>query len=134
MHLRPQIYIKIMLFIANSARIPSIVHFSVIKNLNHGTFQFIVKSVLKVQFPEFLCDAENTENSRPYIWIFVLVLFYQEVFCDVIMEEVLENVRASPYVSIMIDESTDISNTKKMVVYARILDHRGQYMHCRSYI
>ena len=41
---------------------------------------------------------------------------------EVIETELLKKVHASPYFSILTDESTDISNTKKMVVYTRIID------------
>lgn len=34
----------------------------------------------------------------------------------------LQRVRRSPFISIMCDESTDISNSKKLILYARILD------------
>ncbi len=40
--------------------------FSVAKDLGSASSVLFINSVLKCQFREFLRDADNTENSRPY--------------------------------------------------------------------
>ena len=43
------------------------------------------------------------------------------VMAEIIGHDILEKVRASPEVGLMADESTDISVTKELIVYARTL-------------
>lgn len=45
---------------------------------------------------------------------------FQDSIAGVIESDMLKKVHNSPYIST--DESTDISNSKKMVVYARVID------------
>ncbi|XP_021373041.1 zinc finger protein 862-like [Mizuhopecten yessoensis] len=47
---------------------------------------------------------------------------FQECIAEVVESDLLEKVKASPFISILTDESTDISNTKKMVLYIRLVD------------
>lgn len=44
-----------------------------------------------------------------------------KVLSDVIEENVLDQVHKSPAIGLMCDESTDISVTKELILYARIL-------------
>ena len=41
---------------------------------------------------------------------------------ETIEADVLEKVDKSPFISVLCDESTDISNTKKLILYVRLLD------------
>ncbi|KAJ8300227.1 hypothetical protein KUTeg_021746 [Tegillarca granosa] len=47
---------------------------------------------------------------------------FQECISEVIESNVLTEVRKSPFISILCDESTDISNEKKLILYCRIIN------------
>ena len=47
---------------------------------------------------------------------------FQESIFETIEADVLEKVDKSPFISVLCDESTDISNTKKLILYVRLLD------------
>ena len=44
------------------------------------------------------------------------------MFCDIIQDELLSKLHNSPYLSVIIDESTDISIHKKLIVFVKILN------------
>ena len=54
---------------------------------------------------------------------------FHEVFCDVIQDEILCKIRTSPFLSIIIDETTDISVHKKLIVYVKLLNGAAAQTH-----
>ena len=71
---------------------------------------------LKIQQCPAACSSQYTYSHSHS------VAEFHEVFCDVIQEEFLSKIRNSPYLSVIIDESTDISVHKKLIVYVKILN------------
>jgi len=47
---------------------------------------------------------------------------FQEIIASIVEKDLIEKIKASKFVSILMDESTDISVTKKMVVYIRFMN------------
>ena len=52
-----------------------------------------------------------------------------QILSDIIEEDVLTAVRSSPAIGLMCDESTDISVTKELILYARILSGKEVQAH-----
>ncbi|XP_074632698.1 zinc finger protein 862-like [Acropora palmata] len=65
--------------------------------------------------------VNSSHSSRTIAYRFL------ETFSDVIEEELLEKLHASPYISILIDESTGITVSKKLIIYVKyILEGRDK--------
>ena len=47
---------------------------------------------------------------------------FQESISEVLESELLNKIRKAEFFSILCDESTDISNTKKLILYVRLID------------
>ncbi|XP_060599728.1 uncharacterized protein C17orf113-like [Ruditapes philippinarum] len=53
------------------------------------------------------------------------VMHMQQYLADVLQEMALIRIKNSPYIGIMVDESLDITTTKKLVMFAKII-HNGE--------
>ena len=60
--------------------------------------------------------GENAKYTSPEV-----VKEMQEVLSQCIKSDIRDEIQKSPYFSIMIDESTDVSTTKALIVYAHLL-------------
>ena len=66
-----------------------------------------------------LCVGENAKCTSQRI-----IQEFLNVLCEQIECGQLEGLGSSPFVAIMIDESTDIAVLKEMVIYARYVTHK----------
>ena len=79
---------------------------------------------------DFLKDMEcpNVSNSSTSAYGTYLnqhaVDEMNESISTMLEEELLQNIRNSAFRSIMLDESTDISNSKRLLVYMRYINGR----------
>ena len=60
--------------------------------------------------------GENAKYTSPEV-----IKEMQEVLSQCIKSDIRDEIQKSPYFSIMIDESTDVSTTKALIVYAHLL-------------
>ena len=50
----------------------------------------------------------------------------QKAIALVILEDTKDSLKNSSFFSVMIDESTDLSVSKKLIVYVKIINNKGQ--------
>ena len=46
-----------------------------------------------------------------------------QAIAEIISQDIIQSLQSSPFFSLCIDETTDVSVTKQLIIYARYLDH-----------